>query len=80
MLTVFNILEDRLLGFCVPADNVDKTSFVAKFTANAFFAVEFDFMVSINHLKIPFLKNYLFLRCKGKARFQLNLQNELRFR
>jgi hypothetical protein len=40
VLTVLNILEDGLLLFLIPADNVDEAGLITELTAYAFFGVK----------------------------------------
>jgi hypothetical protein len=56
VFAILNVLENRPLRLYIPADDIDKTGFVAKFASDAIFAVELNFMVGINHLTHLFLR------------------------
>ena len=49
MLAVFNILENGLFVFSIPANYVNKASLVAKLAANALLGVKINAMISVDH-------------------------------
>lgn len=53
VLAIFNILEDRLLVLCVPADNVYEAGLVAQLAADALFGIEFYTMISVYQSVYP---------------------------
>ena len=52
MLAVFNILDNRLSVFLIPANYIDKASLVAKLAANAFLREKINAMISVDHSRL----------------------------
>ena len=57
MLAVFHVLENGLLFFFVPSDDVNKTSFIAQLAADAFGLIILDLVIGIDHRGILLVKN-----------------------
>ena len=49
MLAIFNILENGLFVFRIPANYIDKAGLVAELAANAFLGVKINAMISVDH-------------------------------
>ena len=49
MLAVFNILDNGLFVFLIPANYINEASLVAKLAANAFLGVKINAMISVDH-------------------------------
>jgi len=56
VLAIFNILEDGLLVFGVPADNVYEAGLVAQLATDALFGIELDAMISVYQNVYPPVK------------------------
>ena len=55
MLTIFNVLEDGLLVFGIPADNVYEAGLVAQLTSDALFGIELNAMISVYQNVYPLI-------------------------
>lgn len=61
VLAIFNILEDGLLVFGIPADNVYEAGLVAQLATDALFGIELDAMISVYQNIYPPVKIYVLL-------------------
>ena len=55
VFAVLNIFEDRFFCFFIPAYDIDKASLVAQLAADAFFSVELDLVVRVDHTNHSYL-------------------------
>jgi hypothetical protein len=55
VFAVLKIFEDRFFSFFIPANDIDKASLVAQLAADAFFSVELDLMVRVDHINPSYL-------------------------
>ncbi len=56
VLAIFNILEDWLLVFGIPANNVYEAGLVAQLTSDALFGIELNAMISVYQNVYPPVK------------------------
>lgn len=56
VLAIFNILEDGLLVFGIPANNVYEAGLVAQLTSDALFGIELNAMISVYQNVYPPVK------------------------